>query len=421
MEIDRTVFVGVGGVQVGAVLAFAFGASGRAALEAQLRQAGDVTATVAGLETTLGSLHERVAGIDSRIAGVEGAVTAIQPAHQEALHGLAGRIEGLGDELSGAVSGLGARVGERLETDLTALRERLSEFGAGRVAAVGATVGAAGSGDGSVAPVAGPGAGETIPTGAAASLADGAVRVFLSATDPPAGAARVAVNGVATTTLALGAPADIDGCALTLTGFAPGGATFDADCGTGDAAAAERQAAAEPQAAVAAAGPGPGQEVRVGGAASLGDGAVRVFLSAIDPAAGTARAAIDGVAITPLALGAPVAAGACNVMLTGFTPGGATIEAACDGGPAAAGAAPASDATAAAAGPALAPGQTGVFGDGKLRVFVSAVDAADGAARVAVNGTVVTALRQGEPVKIDGCTLTLTGVGPEGAALDAAC
>jgi hypothetical protein len=402
MEIDRTAFVGAGGLLIGAALAFAVGSSGRAALEAQLRQAGDVASTVAGLETTLGAL-------DARLARVEGALAALEPASAAALEGLAGRIDGLGDELQGAVAGLGASVGERLSADIETLRAGLAQTAEPVAAAAPAA-----AGSGAPAPAAGPGAGEAVGIGATTSLAGGALRVFLSAADPAAGAARVAVNGLETTALALDAPVDVDGCRLTLTGFAPGGATLDAACDGGGTAAAP---------AAAAAGPGPGQELRIGAAAALGDGAVRVFLSGADPAAGTARAAINGVAVTSLALGQPVEAGPCAVTLTGFTPGGATVEAACEG--AAAVEAAATDASttdaAAAAAPALAPGETGLFGEGKLRVFVSAVDAAAGAARVAVNGTAVTALRQGEPAEIDGCTLTLIGAGPDGATLDATC
>jgi hypothetical protein len=151
---------------------------------------------------------------------------------------------------------------------------------------------------------------------------------------------------------------------------------------------------------------GEGEVVRVGETARFGD--ARVFLSAFDEAAGTARVAVNG-AMQVLRRGAPVAAGGCAVMLTGFSEGGARIAGAC--GPA----------QGSGAGTEIAVGTTGALADGKLRVFLSGTDADAGTARVAVNGTGTMVLRMSEPVRAGDCDVTLTGIGEGTATIDAGC
>ncbi|HDR29778.1 hypothetical protein [Rhodovulum sp.] len=76
----------------------------------------------------------------------------------------------------------------------------------------------------------------------------------------------------------------------------------------------------------AAAAPGTG----VGETAILADGAVRVFLSRVDAASGTARMAVNGLATTTLAMGESVAAdGACSVALGGVEGNRASLGYAC--------------------------------------------------------------------------------------------
>jgi hypothetical protein len=152
---------------------------------------------------------------------------------------------------------------------------------------------------------------------------------------------------------------------------------------------------------------GEGEAVRVGETARFGD--ARVFLSAFDEAAGTARVAVNGAATQVLRLKEPVAAGGCAVMLTGFAEGGARIAGAC--GPA----------QGSGAGTEIAVGATGALADGKLRVFLSGADADAGTARVAVNGTGTMVLRMSEPARAGDCEVTLTGIGEGTATIDAGC
>lgn len=70
--------------------------------------------------------------------------------------------------------------------------------------------------------------------GNAVSLADGAVRVFLSSVDDQSGSARIAVNGVTTQRVAVGDSVEVSSgdqnCTVTVTGVGQGQAAFDAKC-----------------------------------------------------------------------------------------------------------------------------------------------------------------------------------------------
>lgn len=174
----------------------------------------------------------------------------------------------------------------------------------------------------------------------------------------------------------------------------------------------------------AAAAPGEGEAVTIGSAIDLGDGAARLFLSSVDPEAGEARVAINGPVASTVTLGEPAEAGACSVTLTGFTEdGGATFSADCGDGAASAAAGGGTDSAeapaATGAGTAVAIGAAETLVDGKLRVFLSAIDA-DGA-RVAINGPATVSLAIGQPVEVNGCTVTLTGTGEGQATFEGAC
>ena len=114
---------------------------------------------------------------------------------------------------------------------------------------------------------------------------------------------------------------------MTLTGFTDAGATFSADCGGAGAAEAPEAEGAAPK--VAGEATGKGTRVAVGAAETLVDGKLRVFLSAIDAEAGTARVAVNGPQTIALAVGEPVEAGGCTVTLTGIGDGQATIDGGC--------------------------------------------------------------------------------------------
>jgi hypothetical protein len=182
---------------------------------------------------------------------------------------------------------------------------------------------------------------------------------------------------------------------------------------------------AEPEggaAAAPAAASGEGLAVGIGQMVVFADGAARVFLSGVDREAGTARIAVNGPQPTSVALGEPTAIGDCSITLTGFTEdGGATFSGDCDGAGAAEAASTGADVPAEGAGTAIVIGTSATLAEGKLRVFLSGVDADAGTARVAVNGPQTIALALAEPTEAGGCTLTLTGIGEGQATVDAGC
>jgi len=167
-----------------------------------------------------------------------------------------------------------------------------------------------------------------------------------------------------------------------------------------------------PSGAAPEAAPGAGDQVAIGEVVAFGDGAARVFLSGVDREAGVARVAINGPMPTSVTLGEPVEAGTCTVTLTGFTETGATFEGDC-------GAAAPPEGT--GEGTAVAVGSVATIVEGKLRVFLSRIDAGAGTASVAVNGPQAIALTVGQPVEAAGCTVTLTGIGEGEATIDGAC
>jgi len=189
-----------------------------------------------------------------------------------------------------------------------------------------------------------------------------------------------------------------------------------------------------------AAASGEGIAVGIGQMVVFADGAARVFLSGVDREAGTARIAVNGPQPTSVTLGEPAAIGDCSITLTGFTEdGGATFSGDCGGGAAAApagasstgagstdgastdGASTGAEVPAEGAGTAIVVGTSETLVEGKLRVFLSGIDAEAGTARVAVNGPQTVRLALAEPTEAGGCTLTLTGMGEGQATIDAGC
>jgi hypothetical protein len=412
MEIDRTVIAGVGGLLAGAVLTYAVGASNRAELAAQIeRQA----AQIAGFET----IAERVEALDTKLDSVAASVAesadpaSIEAALAERIEGLGARLEGLG----GSLSGIGSEVGSTLSRELGALGERLSALTARPMPGTPPDEAAPAPETGSASdlpapdPAAATGVGERIGIGQTAVLADGALRVFLSRVDAEGQSARVAVNGQATETLVLGNGLTAGDCRVTLTGIEGREAIVDAVCGA--------EAAAAPAAETAGAA-GAGSGIGIGETAVFADGALRVFLSAILPDGSGARVAINGQETVTIAAGENVAAGDCTLTLAGIDGRQASFAADC-GGSADTAAAPEGAATGSGEGTEVGIGETGIFADGALRVFLSAFDPEAGTARVAINGPVVTALAMGSPAQAGDCTVTLTGGEGRRAIIDGRC
>lgn len=176
-------------------------------------------------------------------------------------------------------------------------------------------------------------------------------------------------------------------------------------------APADDAAPAEAEAAPAAAAAAPENGFSPGQTAVLSDGAVRVFVSRIDAAAGTAAVRIGG-ADSVLALGeSRMVAGAdgeCRLTLDAVGGNRAGFSAACGD------ALPAPD--------GAAPGAVVALADG-LRVFVSAVT--DGGARIAINGVQTETVAVGEAVEVtvgeQTCQVSVTGVDRGRVALGYSC
>jgi hypothetical protein len=170
----------------------------------------------------------------------------------------------------------------------------------------------------------------------------------------------------------------------------------------------------------------------VGQAAVFVDGALRVFVSRIDSQSGSVRLSVNGD-LTTLGVGGTtsvdVAGRDCDVTVAGLSEAGVSLDAACAA--ADTGAETAAETAAAEARPseapegAIGPGQAVTLADGALRVFLSSVDEARGAARIAVNGVTTQSLAAGESVEVSSgdaqCTVTLTGVGGGQAGFAGSC
>jgi hypothetical protein len=178
------------------------------------------------------------------------------------------------------------------------------------------------------------------------------------------------------------------------------------------AAAPEEEAAAPAAAAPAPADPGaPPAGIAAGETAVLSDGALRVFLSRIDEASGTADVRANGADLS-LAVGEPQtvasAAGDCQVTLDALDRGHAALSGACgDALPAPEGA---------------APGTMVELAEG-LRVFVSGVT--DEGARIAINGVETRTVPLGEAVEVEvgeeTCRVSVEGVDRGHVALGYVC
>jgi hypothetical protein len=306
MQIDRTVLFAAGGVIVGFAIGYAVSSSGRSALEAQLRQNTEIAAAMNSLESRIdgieGSLRQSVADVQARVEEI-GSSDA-----ESRIAALAERVEGMGSDIGARLEGMAPELRETISREVGALQGRLAALSQQTTAVVERAIG-----EGPAA-----GAGNEVRLGGTAMLAEGALRVFLSGVNSEAGTARVAVNGQSLVTLALGETVEAGDCTVTLTGLGTGSATVDGSCG-----GATEAAAAPPQ------GSGEGTEVQVGATALLADGALRVFLAAFDEAAGTARVAVNGTALTALSMAQPVEVGDCTVELTGGSGRTAIVDGGC--------------------------------------------------------------------------------------------
>lgn len=164
--------------------------------------------------------------------------------------------------------------------------------------------------------------------------------------------------------------------------------------------------------------------VGVGETAIFADGAVRVFVSALDQENGSARLSVNGNAHR-LSVGASadvtLESGACAVALADVSDAGAIIGSDCG--------VETADVAAADVPPAPeeghTPGTTVSLADGALRVFVSALADDGSSARLAVNGIDTVTVASGSSIEVAAgdqtCTLIVTGVGAGMVGLEGSC
>jgi hypothetical protein len=266
---------------VGLLVGYAAGSGGPdiedidAAVAERLDAAGAAEAErLAALETRLGELAGRLDAIESGVAS--GAETAA----------------GIGERIGGDLAALGSTLGERIqgtaaahlaaiESGIASLR---SELAARRAApaqpAAPAEPAAPANPAAEGTPPAGQGVGET------ALLSDGAVRVFVSRVDDAAGSARLAING-GQATLKPGEShtfqSDGQDCRVTLAAIDRGHVVLAGGCGDD---------LPEPEGASASS------------IVTLGDGAVRVFVSGVTEQG--ARLAVNGVEMETVPVGEAV-------------------------------------------------------------------------------------------------------------------
>lgn len=163
----------------------------------------------------------------------------------------------------------------------------------------------------------------------------------------------------------------------------------------------------------------------VGRTALFADGAVRVFVSRIDPEGGSVVLAFKGEQVT-LGSGGSVkvalGGGSCTVSVMGLSENGVTLGSDCD---AAAEAPEEEEAENVAPEDGVRPGNSIGLADGALRVFVASLDAEAATARIAINGVQTYVVASGESVEVpDGeqtCTVTVTGVGNGMVGLEGSC
>lgn len=227
-------------------------------------------------------------------------------------------------------------------------------------------------------------------------------RVFVSRIDAEAQRALISVNGMPRAWIDARTPVAVadTGCRIVLDGLQQRSIAVSEDC---------------PASASGENGSGSGQDgLRPGQTAKLGDGAIRAFVSRLDPEAGRVSVAVNGAERLWLSKGqaAEVPETDCLLSLDGISEAGARLSASCGEGGQASG-----------QSGGVAAGETVGLGDGKLRVFVSKIDGKTDRARVAVNGFETRWATLDRPLRIrgTGCRLLLEGIDGRRAVLSANC
>lgn len=235
MDLNNSVVVAAGALLVGVLVGYSLSGSGDELAEQGLARTEALSAQVE-------AMGAKVDGLDQKVGGIESAVADLGGKQAESLKGIGDQLAGLGGAVGGAVTGavdkLGAGVTDTVKTQIDGLREQIAALRAG------------GEGSGAAAPAPAPakeeaaaGGGEAaggwkisdkgtaVTPGMAAIIAPEKLHVFLSAADPAAGSATVAVNGQSLSTILVGQKQEANGCEFSLTGFdEKGAAMIDGGC-----------------------------------------------------------------------------------------------------------------------------------------------------------------------------------------------
>jgi hypothetical protein len=278
-----------------------------AAVAARIEAAGKAEAErVAALEAKVDALSSRLDGIATEVTSGSDTLKGVG---EKLGTDVAGLAETLRSDVATASDRLGSAIRESATSQLAALESGIAALRGNLAARVAAPQPAPPASEPPPAdlgqPPAGQGAGET------ALLADGALRVFVSRVDE--GSARLVVNGSAvdlatgeSRTLELGG----EDCQVTLAAIDRGHVVVAGGCG---------DELPQPE------GAGPGSTV------TLGDGAVRVFVSSVDESG--ASIAINGVERQTVPVGesvtVPVGDAECEVSVEGIDRGRVVLGYAC--------------------------------------------------------------------------------------------
>ncbi|ETX16252.1 hypothetical protein OCH239_07545 [Roseivivax halodurans JCM 10272] len=323
---NKTIGAGVIGLVVGAVVGLV-GAKGGPDID-QIRAAigeGIAPATEAGEASSAGiaALEGRLASLSEQLAALEEGMTR-EPADPPGLAPLGEKVDALRGAMSEAFA-TSAGAQEGLNSALTSMSDGFESLGtalaamggsgplsalAGDRAPASASGGSAPAPDGeAAAAVAAAGDTEGLSVGETAIFADGALRAFVSRIDTEGGSVRLAVN-TEVMTLVPGETVHVGDCVMALDSLRERTAMISAACGD-DLPSPE--------------GARPGEVLR------FADGEVRVFVSGMSQDEGTARLAVNGLALQPVSVGESLSVPemSCSVTLDAVDRGHASISSDC--------------------------------------------------------------------------------------------
>jgi hypothetical protein len=312
---NKTFVVGACALAVGILLGVLFSSSGPSLEEIKAAMGDELAAASeksAALDQKVSGMAEQVTALSNGLGGIETTVKDLSAKMGQDAQGGSDDVKALSARLEDMASSLTSKLSETAQSQATALRQGLAELAAKRdegTAAPATTETQAASKPVEAAAPAGEPKG--ITPGMTESFADGGVRVTLSRVDDAAGVARLSVNGQ-TVKLGAGDTMMAGDCRVKVDSVDRGHAAVSALCGSD---------------LPAPTGLAPGET------AMLGDGAAKVFVSAVSDKAKTARIAVNGFTLQTVPSGgtAAVAGTDCKVSVDQIDRGRVSLGYACGG------------------------------------------------------------------------------------------